>query len=187
MGMEGSVLITTSKHDSGLLGLASKLIRWGEHLISKEARFTHTAIITEDGIVEASIGGVQESEIVKYMGEGHITEVLTPPWMDEQKATAIINESRKYLGRPYGYIDLPIYFIDLAAWKVGAIEHRGVVTEALNRKLVIVCSELVALSYWGGVQYEFKDRKGRALKPSDVTPTDIYLTAGREKWQMERL
>ena len=182
----GAIMLTTMKHDRGILGIASKLIREGEKLIYKEARFTHSAIIGYGNlIVEATIGGVQESEADKYIGKGHITKILIPDWLDDKAAAKIVREARNYIGRPYGYIDLPIYLADLALMEITG--RRGIITRVLNRAYLIVCSELVARSYII-VPFKFKRYKKKKtidLAPSSVTPTDIYLTAKREGWAIE--
>lgn len=115
----GSVLITTTKHDKGILGLASKLIRWGERLIWKKARFTHCAIVAyEETIIEATVGGVQRSPTHKYIGKGHITKILTPSWLTDEKGDVIILEAEAYIDLPYGYVDLLIYLVDIGVSKI---------------------------------------------------------------------
>ncbi len=182
-----AVLFTYSRRDP-----ISWLISWGQRLEKEENYIpSHVAIVSsydpdkKGGYIwEATVGGVQRSPITKYISRRHVSYIAVPPLSVPQKE-GICSWAHKFAGRGYGYLDLLVYFIDLLGHRLGL--RRGWLTRRLNKPRHLVCSEFVGYCYGRGAHYRFRDNQGHWIRPSDLTPLDIWLEARRAGWELVRV
>lgn len=158
----------------------SRIIRWGQRLLKRKVKFvpSHVAIAIDDNYIwEATIGGVQKSELAKYYN-GNLYFAYIPN-LTEEKQNEIIKVAEKFKGRGYGYLDLLVYLVEMLGMKLGL--KRGWLTKKLNKQGFLVCSEYVAYVYAIALKYHFRDKHGRWLTPSEVMPVDIWETVKKDK------
>jgi len=181
----GAIVFTKGKN------LISDVISWGQELEGIEARFipSHVAIVSsylpdyeKARIWEATIGGVQKNRLSKYVNSKHITYIAYMPGLTLQQKMAILNWAERFKGKQYGYLDLMVYFFDLLGTKIGL--KRGWLTRRLNTSRFLVCSEFVGYVYGRSIHYRFRDDQGNWIKPSSLTPLDIWRHVRREKWEI---
>ena len=185
---EGAILITADK------SIISRLISWGQSLEGLPVDFipSHVGIVEyydpkerDLGLLwEATIGGVQISPISKYVGKSKKT-ILACPKLTEVQIDGILEWAEKFEGKEYGYIDLLIYLVDLVGFRLGL--RRGWLTDRLNTKRFLVCSEYVGYCYGRGAHIRFYDKDFRWIKPSSLTPADIWREALRGGWEIKQI
>ena len=75
--------------------------------VATKSQFAHTFITLEDGsVLEANAVGVERSSLLKYMGVDHHLEAFKMPFSQEEIERALESIIKKYLGKPYGFLQL---------------------------------------------------------------------------------
>jgi len=181
---EGDILLTRGKN------LISDIIGWGQTLLGKESAFvpSHTAIIADEKhIWEATAGGVRKTPLARYVDRKHTTYVASLDGLTEEQRKRILHWAKRFEGRRYGYMDLLVYFVDLLGARYFRLK-RGWLTRRLNTQRFLVCSEFVGYVYGRAIHYRFRDEKGRWIRPSELTPLDIWRHVKETpEWRMTRI
>ncbi len=186
--MQGAILLTASR------SIISRLISLGQRLEDADAGFipSHVAIVEsyQKGygyIWEATIGGVQRNPLRNYVSRRHTTYLARLKSMDEKQAERVVDWAIMFAGAPYGYCDLAVHLADLLGSKAGL--KRGWLTGRLNTKRFLVCSEFVGYVYGRALHYRFRDEKGRWIRPSELTPLDIWEHIKRhpDEWEVVQI
>jgi uncharacterized protein YycO len=148
-------------------GTISRLIE-----IITRSRYTHAAIISEDGfLIEAEPGGVRTTSITEY--DGYLmTSNATEPTTPEQRA-AVLAYAHNCLGEPYNWdADLTDGLADLG------IRWRFLARFARGRK-AIMCSQLVASA---GVSAGLPSWQCGKSSTASVVPGDLAERIESRNW-----
>lgn len=141
--------------------------------LSTRSPFSHAFVVVKDGnVVESGANGAKLSVLAKMKPRALAFNDEEP--LNDKQRDGIVEHAMSLLGTPYGFLD--IAGLGMHAWTGW---YPPELLRAVQEERRLICSQLVARSYFLGAQIDLGFGRPDAM----VTPGDLALRITERLWE----